>query len=103
MYVDKTGQPSDSTPSDSDDLYTALNDFYGDISLDTARTIIQYHRSGDVHIAQYDFGGNEIQVAIGRINKDGNYGPDGSSDMSVWKAYNRPFVRFTLNDLWNGN
>jgi len=102
VYVDKHGQPSDDNPSVPDALYTPLNDFNGQITLDTARTIIQYHRSGDVHIAQYDFGSNAVQVAIGRINKYGQYGPVDGTDMNVWKAYNRPFVRFSLDDLWAG-
>jgi hypothetical protein len=40
-----------------------------------------------------------MYVAIGRINGKGEYGPDGGSE---WKAYNRPHLRFTLDDLWNG-
>jgi hypothetical protein len=99
VYVDKHAQPSSYDPNDSDELYTALNDFYGDISLDTARTIIQYHRSGDVHIQQVDFGNKQVQVAIGRVNAKMQYGDDGSE----WKAYNRPFVRFNMEDLWSGN
>lgn len=102
VYVDKHSQPSNYDPSQSDALYTPLNDFYGQITLDTTRTVIQYHGTGDVHIAQYDFGSNTVQVAIGKINEDGEYRPVGGSDKNVWKAYNRPFVRFALDDLWNG-
>jgi hypothetical protein len=102
VYADKHAQPSNYDPSQTNALYTPLNDFYGEITLDTARTVIQYHQSGDVHIAQYDFGSSEVQVAIGRINHKGEYGPEGGDDMSVWKAYNRPFVRFSLDDLWTG-
>lgn len=40
-----------------------------------------------------------MYVSIGRINGDGQYGPDGGD---VWKAYNRPYLKFNLNDLWNG-
>lgn len=98
VYVDKHAQPSNYSPNDSDELYTALADFHGDITLDTARTIIQYHRSGDVHIAQYDFGAKQVQVAVGRINEHGRYGDDDTE----WKAFNRPFVRFNMEDLWAG-
>ena len=98
VYVDKHAQPSNYDPNDSDELYTPLSDFYGDISLDTARTIIQYHRSGDVHIQQVDFGEGVVQVAIGRVDIHGRYGDDNT----MWKAYNRPFVRFNLKDLWTG-
>jgi hypothetical protein len=41
-----------------------------------------------------------MYVSIGRINAKGDYGADGGSS---WKAYNRPYLRFNLNDLWNGN
>jgi hypothetical protein len=102
VYVDKYVQPSGLDPSSNHNLYTALSDFNGQITLDTARTIIQYHRSGDVHIAQYDFGSNYVQVAVGKINQYGQYGPVDGTDMTVWKAYNRPFVRFSLDDLWAG-
>lgn len=43
-----------------------------------------------------------MNLAIGRINKDGDYKPDGSSDGDEWKAYNRPYLRFSLPDLWEG-
>lgn len=101
VYVDKHAQPSNYDPASSDALYTALSQYYGQVSLDTTRNIIQYHRSGDVHIAQYDFGQSLVQVAVGRINDKGQYGPEGG-DMSSWKAYNRPFVRFSMEDLWTG-
>ena len=102
VYVDKHSQPSNYDTTQTDALYTPLSDFYGQITLDITRTIIQYHQTGDVHIAQYDFGSNTIQVAIGKINENGEYRPVNGSDGNVWKAYNRPFVRFSLEDLWNG-
>ena len=59
--------------------------------------------AGDVHIAMYDFGMNpSMIVSIGRINEDGDFGPVGSSDMDVWKAYNRPYLKFDLAELWAG-
>lgn len=102
VYVNKHGQPSGYNPNGSDELYTALNEFYGKLSLDTLRTVIQYHQSGDVHIAMYDFGANTMQVAIGRVNAKGDYHPEGSDDEEMWKAYNRPFLRFSMTDLWAG-
>ena len=40
-------------------------------------------------------------VSIGRINKAGEYGPEGG-DTNSWKAYNRPYLKFSLPDLWAG-
>jgi hypothetical protein len=101
IYVDKHAQPSNYDPSQTNALYTPLSDFYGKISLDTARTVVQYHQTGDLHIAMYDFGSNEIIVSVGRTNSKGEYGPEGC-DLSMWKAYNRPFLRWSFSDLWEG-
>ncbi len=99
-YVDKHPQPSGDGPTGS--LPTALTDYYGQISLETSKVIAQAHGTGDVHIATYDFTAKQMYVAIGRINHDGNYQPPGSTDGSAWKAYNRPYLKFDLNDLWRG-
>jgi hypothetical protein len=61
----------------------------------------QSHETGDQHIAMYDFGNEQMLVSIGRINEEGDYGPiDG--DLKSWKAYNRPYLLFNLQDLWTG-
>lgn len=99
-YVDKHPQPSGEGPEGT--LPTALQSFYGNISLESAKTIAKYHQTGDVHIATYDFKSLQMYVAIGKINKDGDFGPEGGDDMDVWKAYNRPYVAFSLTDLWYG-
>jgi hypothetical protein len=39
-----------------------------------------------------------MYVAIGKTDKDGRYGEDNK----VWRAYNRPYVKFHLDDLWHG-
>lgn len=92
-----------SQPSTGDaSLYTALTDFYGNISSETSKTITQYHKTGDVHIASYDFTAKTMYVAIGKVNRDGEYRPEGGEDNSVWKAYNRPYLKFNLADLWAG-
>lgn len=70
--------------------------------METSKTIIQYHKSGDLHIATYDFTAKQMYLSIGRINHDGNYGPE-NGDLSTWKAYNRPYLKFNLDDLWSGN
>ena len=99
VYVDKHSQPSgDAT------LPTVLADFYGNITLETVPIITQYHQTGDIHIAFYDFDpatGGSIIFSIGRINEQGQYGPTGG-DGSVWMAYNRPYVKYSLEDLWAG-
>jgi hypothetical protein len=88
-------QPSSEGPTGT--LPTALQDFYGNISCETSKIITQYHGTGDLHIPSYDFDAKQLYVSIGRINHDGNYGPTGGSE---WKAYNRPYLKFNLDDLW---
>ena len=61
-YVDKHPQPSGEG---------ALLDFYGNISFGNFQN---YHQSGDVHIAAYDFDGDKMNLAIGKININGNSG-----------------------------
>lgn len=88
-------QPSGEGPTGT--LPTALSDFYGNISCETSKIITKYHRTGDVHIATYDFAAKQMYVAIGRVDHDGQYGPD-----DIWKAYNRPYLKFNLEELWRG-
>jgi hypothetical protein len=95
-YVDKHPQPSGEGPTGT--LPTALTSFYGNITLENSKIITQYHRTGDVHIATYDYESKEMYLAIGKINHKGDYGVDGE----VWKAYNRPYLKFNLNDFWKG-
>jgi hypothetical protein len=99
-YVDKHPQPSHDGPTGT--LPTALTDFYGNITLETSKTITQYHQTGDLHIASYDFTAKNMNLAVGRINHEGQYQPTGGSDDSVWKAYNRPYLKFSMEDLWAG-
>lgn len=61
--------------------------------------MVQFHETGDVHIAMYDFGEKRLLFSFGRINENGEYGPEGGSQ---WKAYNRPYLTFALDDLWQG-
>lgn len=96
-YVDKHPQPSHST-----DLPQALQDFHGNVTCETSKTITKFHQTGDVHIATYDFTNKWMYLAIGRINGEGQYGPEGG-DLSTWKAYNRPYLKFNLEDLWAGH
>lgn len=96
-FVDKHPQPSHST-----DLAQALNDFHGNVTSETSKIITKFHQTGDVHIASYDFYHKTMYVAIGKSNENGEYGPVGG-DMDSWKAYNRPFLKFNLEDLWAGN
>eukprot|EP00605_Chrysophyceae_sp_TOSAG23-4_P002433 GSChrysophyteH1.ASY1.ANO1.2692.1 assembled CDS len=98
-YVDKHPQPSNPNGT----LPIALQDFSGNISPFTTKQIIQFHETGDLHAAAYDFGNKQMHLTIGRTNKEGNYCPDDCPDKTVWMAYNRPWTQFDLEDLWNGN
>ena len=40
--------------------------------------------------------------SIGKTNHAGEYGPTDGSNKDVWKAYNRPYLKFNLEDLWGG-
>lgn len=99
VYVDKHPQPSHDGVNGT--LPTALGDFYGDMSVENARVVVQYHETGDAHIAMYDYGANRLLFSIGRINEDGEYGPVGG-DLKSWKAYTRPYLSYDLDDLWAG-
>lgn len=91
VYVDRHPQPSAST-----DLPELLTQLWGNLSLSTAREVCQAHATGDLHNAVYDYGLQKMWISIGRIDAQGNYGPDGSA----WKAFNRPYINFDLADLW---
>lgn len=97
-YVDKHPQPSHDGATGT--LPTALTDFYGNITQETSKIITQYHGTGDLHIASYDFGANSMYVSVGRINSDGKYCPEDCPDSKEWNAHNRPYLRFSLSDLW---
>ena len=102
VYVDRHGQPSHEGPNGT--LPTALRDFYKNISLETTKTIMKYHASGDHHIASYNYNERQMYLSVGRINSEGFYGPDTlGGDLDLWKAFNRPYLRFNLDDLWEGN
>eukprot|EP01034_Spumella_vulgaris_P036469 gene36469-44978_t len=90
-FVDKHPQPTHDGVNGS--LPTGILDFWGRISQETAKTITQAHETGDLHIASYDFTAKLMYV---------KYGPEGG-DTNIWKAYNRPYLKFDLNDLWTGN
>lgn len=98
VYVDKHAQPSGDTT-----FPQVLTDLYGTLSLETGPQATQFHGTGDIHIAFYDFAGTgNMIISIGRINAEGEYGPTGG-DLNLWKAYNRPYLSFSLADLWTGN
>jgi len=99
-YVDKHPQPSHDGATGT--LPTSLADFYGNITSETSKIIAQHHQTGDVHIATYDYSAKVMYVSVGKTNHAGDFGPVGGDD-SVWKAYNRPYLKFNLPDLWAGN
>lgn len=96
-YVDKHTQPSwDQSDDFNGTLPTALTDFYGQINFETMKQIVQFHETGDVHAAVYDFSQKQMLLAIGKTNNsEGSYG-----DSCYNCAYNRPWVIFDLNELW---
>lgn len=97
-YVDKHPQPSGEGPTGT--FPTALTDFYGNITMENTRAIVQFHQTGDVHIATYDYGNKQMMVSVGKLNGDGKFGPE--DDKNQGKAYNRPYLRLNLDDLWQG-
>ena len=99
-YVDKHPQPSGEGPTGT--LPTALQDFYGDITQENTKIITQFHSTGDLHIASYDFTRKVMYLSIGRINYRGEYKPVDSTDNNAWKSYNRPYLQFNLEDFWQG-
>lgn len=102
-YVDKHPQPSNDGANGT--LPTALTSFYGQINMDTTKQIIQYHQTGDLHAAAYDFHSKKMQLTIGKINENGEYHPDADTnpaDSCAWCAYNRPWLSFDMVDLWTG-
>lgn len=99
VYVDKHPQPSGDGVNGT--LPVALSDFYGSMSVENARVVVQYHSTGDAHIAMYDYGASRLLFSIGRINENGDYGPVGG-DLSSWDAHNRPYLSYSMNDLWEG-
>ena len=99
VYVDRHGQPSYEGAAGT--LPTALTDFYGNISLETTKIIMKFHGSGDHHIAVYNYRDRQMYLSVGRVNADGYYGPQGG-DLDLWKAFNRPYLKFNMDDLFEG-
>lgn len=102
-YVDRHPQPSTDTS-----LPQVLSDLHGDLSAANARVATQFHKTGDLHIAVYDYSAKQLLVSVGRVNGHGDYCPDSMvtdgqcSDDKIWMAYNRPYVQFDLATLFEG-
>ena len=95
VYVDKHPQPS----HDPTELPDLLATYYGAIDAAATIAVAAGHETGDLHIAVYDFGETpQLWVALGRIDETGDFGPGGS----IWKACYRPYMHYTLADLWAG-
>jgi hypothetical protein len=100
-YVDKHPQPSHDGVNGT--LPLALQYFgNGQIDAFTTKQIIQSHQTGDLHAASYDFGTSDMYLTIGRTNTNGDYCPEVCPDDTVFKAYNRPWTHFSLQDFWEG-
>jgi len=86
-YVDKHPQPS-SAP----ELPALIKQMYGNMSaLNVAQNIPRLTQSGDVHIAVYDFGKQEVYVSRGLTNATGDF---------IQYAYEAPFLRWNMSSLW---
>lgn len=87
VYVDKHVQPS------HDQCLPALLDkYYGSLSPDVVRQYItSQFRTGDMHIAIYDYGAHTMDVA--------NAAPKDAQG-NVVKAYDRTFIRLQMDDLF---
>jgi hypothetical protein len=80
--VDKHPQPS----ADPTTLPDLLNASYG--NLDAVTTIAIY---------DYNPEAPKLWVSLGRIDQNGDFGPD-----NAWKACFRPYLAYTMADLWAG-
>jgi len=95
VYVDKHPQPS----ADPTTLPDLLNASYGNLDAVTTISIAAGHETGDLHIAIYDYNPEapKLWVSLGRIDQNGDFGPD-----NAWKACFRPYLAYTMADLWAG-
>ena len=94
VYVDKHPQPS--AGSNLPDL---LADYYGSLDFNTTRHVNAEHETGDLHIAVYDYSASapKMMLSVGRVDEAGDYG-----NANEWKACFRPYLEYTLADLWGG-
>ena len=97
MYVDKHPQPS-GDPYTMPDL---LNASYGALDAQATMGVAAGCETGDLHIAIFDYTPEDpkLWISLGRIDEYGYYGPDDKA----WKACYRPYLAYTMADLWAGN
>ncbi|ETO13965.1 hypothetical protein RFI_23402 [Reticulomyxa filosa] len=79
-------------PGYSGALSQQLELYYGNITYNTAiKDIIAHVQSGDLHIALYDYANDQVFISI-HSKSDQN--------TAFQNAYQRPYIRFDLNDLF---
>eukprot|EP01060_Flectonema_neradi_P026691 TRINITY_DN358_c5_g1_i1.p1 TRINITY_DN358_c5_g1~~TRINITY_DN358_c5_g1_i1.p1 ORF type:complete len:460 (+),score=74.33 TRINITY_DN358_c5_g1_i1:64-1380(+) len=91
VYIDKHPQPS----HDNHTLPGLVNEYRGNMTgAVVARNIPRQEKSGDVHIAVYDWATMELFVSFGVVDSTGNYGPNDEGF-----ACFQPFLRFKFDAL----
>ena len=87
-FINKHVQPSADRA-----LYNVLSQLYGKLDGETmAKYVPLAEKSGDVHLAVYDFNKGMTYVAKGVVNANGDF---------TRKAYESPVLSFINDDLWN--
>jgi len=93
VYLDKHSQPSTDTC-----MGGLLETYYGDID---ALKILQYiaprQETGDMHVAVYDYAENYMYVS------NASPVPPNGNATQVVPAYNRPYIRLDMNQLFGTN
>ena len=84
VFINKHVQPS-SEPCMNDLLHSIYSSIDG---LNTFQYVTALERTGDMHIAVFDFGADKLYLS--------NASPDGNE-----LAYDATFVEFTMSTLWN--
>jgi isopenicillin-N N-acyltransferase-like protein len=88
VFINKHVQPSND-PCMNDLMHYAYGSFDGPT---IAKYVTAMEQTGDMHIAIYDWGQEYMYVSNAGI---------AAADGSCIPAYERPFLRFDMGQLWN--
>ncbi|KAJ9457972.1 Protein dcd1B [Diplonema papillatum] len=93
VYVDRHPQPSHDPA-----MYNALKMFPGNLTgLNIAQNVPRLTRSGDVHLAVFDFAEEQVYMGFGLTNA--NWTSYGVDDAGM--ACYRPLLRFSMPSFWS--
>ena len=93
VFIDKHRQPS----HDNYTMPNLVKEYKGNMTGSVvAQNIPRQEKSGDVHIAVYDWNTMELFVSFGVVDSTGSYGPNDEGF-----ACFQPFLRFNFSDLVN--